>query len=485
MRIYRSLRFRIFLSMLLLVVIASILIAIVTIYQYREEAKDYHRDRLLRKETSITKNIEYVLKNTTFPVETEYIPLIFKNKIYEIKDVNNLEIIFFDLDGKLLKSSKASFLKDTSQVKLPKHVLGSLQNSADKRYLEEFNEDGQKYQSSYSYITDSSFKPLAILNLPYIEDDDFINKELKENLMRLGIAYFFMLLIAVALAYFLSKFITRTLNDVSKKITETRLDKRNNRIELDSNTTQEISNLVVAYNGMVDELESSAAQLAASEREAAWREMAKQVAHEIKNPLTPMRLTVQSFQRKFDPTDEHIHEKLSEYSNTLIQQIDTMSSIASAFSAYADMPAQQDENLNVVRITKLALDIFNEDYIYFTSEEEEIISSFDRTQLIRVVTNLIKNSIQAINQKKPDNPRINVTVLSENGNAIIKVNDNGIGVSEANSSKIFEPKFTTKSSGMGLGLAMVKNIVDNHQGTISFTSSEDAGTTFTVLFPKK
>lgn len=484
MKLSKSLRFRIFLSMLLLVVLASILIAIVTIYQYREEAQDYHRERLQRKELAITKNIEYVLKNTTYPVETAKIPLIFKNKIYEIKDVNRLDIYLYDLDGKLLKSSKATFLKDTSQARLPRTIIDALENSTDKRFLESFEEDGQKYQSSYMYITDASFKPLAILNLPYIEDDDFINKELKEYLYRMGIAYFFTLLIAIALAYFLSKYITRSLNHVSAKINETRLNKRNKKIQLDENTTQEISNLVLAYNGMIDELESSAAQLAANEREAAWREMAKQVAHEIKNPLTPMRLTVQSFQRKFDPNDEQIVEKLNEYSNTLIQQIDTMSSIASAFSTYADMPAQQDETLNVVRITKLALDIFNEDYIYFTSEEKKIVSRFDRTQLIRVVTNLIKNSIQAIEQNQPENPRIEVHVFTDGDWASITVKDNGIGISEEYKNKVFEPKFTTKSSGMGLGLAMVKNIMETYNGNITFESEEGKGTKFRVDIPK-
>jgi two-component system nitrogen regulation sensor histidine kinase NtrY len=235
---------------------------------------------------------------------------------------------------------------------------------------------------------------------------------------------------------------------------------------------------------MIDELENSAAQLAASEREAAWREMAKQVAHEIKNPLTPLRLTVQSFQRTFDANDPNIHKKLDEYSNTLIQQIDTMSSIASAFSNYAKMPAQQDETLNVVKITKLALDIFNEGYVYFFSEEESIIAKFDRTQLIRVITNLVKNSIQAIEQKQPEEPRIEVTVKAEETTVAITVMDNGVGILEENKDKVFEPKFTTKTSGMGLGLAMVKNIVETYKGNISFTSSPET-TVFTVRIPRQ
>lgn len=470
--------------MILLILLASVLIAVVTIFQYREEARDYHRERLLRKEANIMENIDYVLQNTTYPIETDQIPLIFKEKIYEIKDIHKLELYLYDLDGNLLKSSKASFFKDTTHSKIPSYVLEALESGSDKHFVEGFNEEGQDYQSAYSVITDLYFKPLAILYLPYIEDDGFINKELKENLSRLGMAYLVMLLIAIVLAYFLSKYITRSLNDVSQKILETRLNKRNKKIILNENSTEEINMLVKAYNGMIDELEVSAAQLATNEREAAWREMAKQVAHEIKNPLTPMRLTVQSFHRKFDPEDPDVHRKVEEYSNTLIQQIDTMSSIAEAFSTYAKMPAQQDETLNVVLITKLALEIFNENYIYYFPEEKELIARFDRTQLIRVVTNLIKNSIQAIEQAEVEEPRIEVRVFSEGNNAVITVKDNGIGVAEENLSKVFEPKFTTKTSGMGLGLAMVKKIVQTYKGKITLESTENEQTTFKVSFPK-
>lgn len=467
--------------MIFLVIGASILIAIVTVFQYKEEAQDYHRDRLLRKEAAIRENINYILKTTTYPVETAQIPLIFKDKIYEIKDIHSLEIFLYDLHGNLLKSSKPSFFKDTVSPKMPDLALASLQNSPTKSYIKEFEEGGQKYQSSYTYITDNYFKPLAILNLPYIEDDGFITKELTEYLYRLGIAYFFMLLVAIALAYFLSKYITRSLKEISEKLIETRFDKRNKKIHL-ADTPNEISTIVNAYNGMIDELENSAAQLAASERETAWREMAKQVAHEIKNPLTPMRLTVQSFQRKFDCTDPDINNKMEEYTSSLLQQIDTLSSISSAFSTYAKMPAQQDETLDVVKITKLALDIFNEDYIYLFSEEDDIRARFDRTQLIRVITNLVKNSIQSIEQKNPENPKVDVVVKTEGTFVNISVTDNGIGVTEANRTCIFEPQFTTKTSGMGLGLGMVKNIVETYGGTITLESSVEK-TTFKVSFP--
>jgi nitrogen fixation/metabolism regulation signal transduction histidine kinase len=233
---------------------------------------------------------------------------------------------------------------------------------------------------------------------------------------------------------------------------------------------------------MVDELEKSAAKLAQSEREEAWREMAKQVAHEIKNPLTPMRLTVQSFQRKFDPMDPNVKQKMNDYSETLIQQIDTMSAVASAFSNFASMPAQQNETLNVVEVVELAMDIFNEEYIEFKSDSPEIISIIDRTQLIRIITNLAKNAIQSIPEQQEEKSVV-VRIRKEANNVLITVADNGIGIQPKDISRIFEPKFTTKSSGMGLGLGIIKNIIENYKGTITFESEFGKGTTFTVSFP--
>ncbi|GAA0872845.1 HAMP domain-containing sensor histidine kinase [Gangjinia marincola] len=477
-----SLRNRIFFTMILLVLGASILIAGVTIYQYNEEASDYHTDRLERKEEAVKEEIAYVLRNTTFEVVARKLPIIFKEKgdIFRIAEVHNLPINLYDLEGSFLVKSKQSFFIDTTNKQLDRKVLDDLKSSSDKRVLYRTEKAGETFVTSYSYVTDNKFKPLAILNIPYAEDDDFITRELTEFLQRLGEVYLFMLLVAILLAYFLSNYITKSIKTISDKITKTRLDQRNEKIEI-ANAGQEMSALITAYNGMIDELEESAVKLASSEREQAWREMAKQVAHEIKNPLTPMRLSVQNFQRRFDPKDPQIDEKVDDFSKTLIQQIDTMSNIASAFSNFAKMPAQQKEELNVTEITRLALDIFDEDYIHFSAEKEEIKAVFDRTQLIRVVTNLVKNAKQAITQT--DYPSIYVSVTTKGDKVHIDVADNGAGITEENKPKIFEPKFTTKSSGMGLGLAMVKNIVETYNGTITFTSQEGKGTTFTVCFP--
>jgi len=469
--------------MILLVLGASILIFGVTVYQYKLEAQSYHKERLERKQRAILENIKFVLASTTYVIDTENIEPIFteKDKIDEMAEVHEMQIHLYDLNGQLIVKSSESFFEDSSSLNIPESILSDLNATPNKHYLKKTEVNGQKYQSSYSYITDGKFKPLAILYLPYVQDDSLLNRDLNNFLMRMAEVYLFMLLIAIILSFFLSKYITKSLKIISEKINQTRLDKRNQKIEL-SNATEEIYALVSAYNSMIDELEESAVKLATNEREQAWREMAKQVAHEIKNPLTPMRLSVQSFQRNFDPKDCDIHQKVEEYSDTLINQIDTMSSIASAFSNFAKMPAQQNETLNVPKIVKLALDIFNEKYIEFKCDKEEILAKFDRTQLIRVVTNLVKNATQAL--KDVENPRILVVVEEEQDEVLISVSDNGIGIPEENKAKVFEPKFTTKSSGMGLGLAMVKNIVETYMGTISFVSKQNKGTIFNVRFPK-
>lgn len=476
-----SLRIRIFLSMILLTLIASILIASISIYQFKKEAKDYHQERLERKENAIKEHINFVLATTTYPLTEKNLPLIFKDKIHELSDIHSLQINIYSLKGKLLKSSKASFSIDTVAPPIPNYILGLIQSSIDKRYVDVKTIDDKKYRASFSQIKDLKFKPLGILNLPYIQDDGFYERELRNFLIRLGQVYSFMLLFAFVLAYFLSSYITKSLKSISMKIISTTLNKKNEKIETDD-SSREVSLLIDAYNGMVDKLEESALLLAQSEREQAWREMAKQVAHEIKNPLTPMRLTVQSFERKFDANDPEIKQKIKDYSDTLIQQIDTMSSVASAFSNFASMPAQQNQTLNVVSVIELALEIFNEDFISFEADEMEIITIMDRTQLIRIITNLVKNAIQAIPEDQLEK-QIIVKVKKDLHSVFINVIDNGKGIEGQNIPRIFEPKFTTKSSGMGLGLGIIKNIIENYKGTITFESEIGKGTTFTVTLP--
>ena len=477
-----SLRIRIFIAMILLIFLATILIISVTIYQYDEQTKEYNVSRFGRKEETLKKEITIQLyQRSTVAVTTENLQTIFQKAIYEIAFIHNLEISLYDLKGNILITSVPFGLKDSIPKNLSTLKVSQLKSSTNSRVFEIIEFNKINIETSYTYILDAFANRIGILKLEFNQDNSAQEYELKEFLTRLIIVYFFMFLIAIMLAYFLSSYITRSIKSITDKMKRTRLNERNEKIVLNS-ASAEIGILVEGYNNMIDELEESAVKLATSEREQAWREMAKQVAHEIKNPLTPMRLSVQSFERRFDVTDPNIKEKLKEYSNTLIQQIDVMSSIAAAFSDFAKMPKPKKEKIEIIGVVKMALDIFIEDDVSYHPMEKELYANLDKTQLIRIVTNLIKNATQAVEEK--ETPIIDVKVYCKEDKIFIEVSDNGKGIKEEVEHLIFEPKFTTKTSGMGLGLPMIKNIIEAYDGSINFSSKVGQGTIFTVILPK-
>ena len=196
--------------MITLVVLASVLIAGVTVYQYKEQGNDYHQERLERKEEQLIKSINYTLKETTYPVTTENLHLIFSEEIYEIANIQNVNFNIYDLEGNLIKNSRPSFDSNTIATCLDAEVLNFLRESGETRFVEAQRAAGDNYQAIYTYIYDLKFKPIGILNLPYFEDNTFNNMELKEFLFRLGMVYLLMLVIAIILAYFISKYITRS-----------------------------------------------------------------------------------------------------------------------------------------------------------------------------------------------------------------------------------------------------------------------------------
>ncbi len=475
-----SLQLRIFLSMIALVILAAGLLVVVTSYHYKNEAEQLHQDKLERKENAIKSHIEYIKRVTTYPVKTENIHLIFRDKIYEIQDIHETSINIYDLKGNLLKSSKASFFKDSTETQIKDEILDSLANSSSKNYVKNFTENNQNFKSSYSYLLDNYFKPIGILNLAYVEDDEFLKRELGEFLNLLYTVNVIILIAAILLALFLSKYIIKSLRQISQKIKSTSLDKPNPKISL-KKAGSELRPLITAYNDMIDELEDSAQKLAQTEREEAWQLMARQVAHEIKNPLTPMRLSVQSFQNQFK--NKAISKAdIDEFANTMINQIDTLSTIATAFSDFAKMPVNENQIIEINEVLKLALDIFKGESISFNPSSNPIFVQIDKTQLIRIITNLIKNAIQAT--QDVDEAKITIDVKETESHAIIKVSDNGIGIPEDIINRIFEPQFTTKNAGMGLGLSMVKKIINNHNGKIEVESKLNTYTSFTITLPK-
>ena len=470
-----SLSSRIFYYMMVFIVVESIMIAGVTLYQFNNQNSEYHEGRLERKENHLLVDLKYEIEK----VGINSIDALNNSTILEIADVHNLEFELYSIDGILLKSSTAvTGIRGTTI--LDQKILDYFKNENGLRYVED-DKNTSYFKSSYNLVSNFKNEPLGIIYIPYFADDSTSKEELSTFLIRLGFVHGNMILIAFIIAYFISNFVTKSLDSIGETIKKTNLQNQSVKINI-KNTPREVVALIDSYNTMIDELKRSAVKLAKSERETAWREMAKQVAHEIKNPLTPMRLSIQTFERSFSKGQEFSKERIKEFSDSLIQQIDTMSSIATAFSDFAEMPEPKKELLNVVEVVELAIDIFNKDHITFRSSSKKIEANFDRTQLIRVITNLLKNAFQAIPEGRT--PKIDVNISENNDDVSISISDNGYGISKTDMKKIFEPSFTTKSSGMGLGLSMIKSIITAYNGNITFSSKSNVGTTFNINFPK-
>ncbi|MBQ23138.1 MAG: two-component sensor histidine kinase [Flavobacteriales bacterium] len=461
--------------MTVIVVATFVLISLITIPQFKTQSEKYHSKRLERKEAQIQRSIAYFSQETSTQLNPKKLDSILSEKIYQVSDVQSVKFSIYSLDGNLINST----LPKNEISFINKELLNKILSQKDSKIIEITQKDQVQYRSSFSLILDDNFNPLWILNLPYYDDDNLNSYELESFLIILGEVYFFLFILSIIISYFVSQYMTKAISEIALKMKQTRLDKRNSKIKINARS-KEVKSLVESYNNMVDMLDKNVKELSKSNKEQAWREMAKQVAHEIKNPLTPMKLSVQSFERDFR-NDKKNKDKVEDFSQTIIQQIDTMSSIASAFSNFAEMPTQQGEKLNIVKAVRLSLEIFKEKHIVFESNEDKIIINIDRPQIVRIMTNLIKNAVQAC--ENTNSPSIKVSIKKMSKTVSISVKDNGNGIPLNIRKNIFEPNFTTKSGGMGLGLGMVKNLVNSYEGKIDFESKVNKGTTFKITFP--
>jgi nitrogen fixation/metabolism regulation signal transduction histidine kinase len=323
---------------------------------------------------------------------------------------------------------------------------------------------------------------MGYLNIPYFAKQTELENEISTLLVTLINIYVFLIVISLLITLFIANRITGPLQMLQQKLANISLGKKNETIEW--NNKDEIGNLIIEYNRMILELSESAERLAKSERESAWREMAKQVAHEIKNPLTPLRLNAQLIQRAYQEQSPQFDEKFKKFTTMLIEQVDTLAQIANEFSNFAVMPKPKLTKVNLSDVIQNAVTLFRTttaSEINFNLLTDNDIIDADKEQLLRVFNNLIKNALQAINDEK--NGSIEINLKEEKNGLLVQVIDNGIGMNDEQKKMIFVPNFTTKTGGMGLGLAMVKSILENINSTISFTSIENEGTVFELRFP--
>ena len=449
-----------------------------TNFKSRNEA--YHSSRLERKEKAIQASMDYFLKQQG-EVNTDSIPIMFSDKICELADVHNLDLNLYDLSGKLLISSNPNiFTEKGIPQKVSTSILQKL-TDGDVRIVLEKGKDNDEFYLAYWHFSDLEGRPLAVTNIPYFDIQNENRQEIENFLIDLILIYVGLFIAASILALLLSNYITQSLQRIGDKMKGVDLGKTNTPLEWETN--DEIGSLVTEYNRMLKEAEKSAIATARSERESAWREMAKQVAHEIKNPLTPMKLRIQYLQRAMDDKDPDWEDKFKNTAVSLINQIDTLTNIANEFSNFAQMPKAKEQNIELSAVIEDAIQIFSLESdveMTFTTQTEHTNITADKDQILRVFNNLLKNAIQAIPVDRKG--EISIYLKEYNGMVKVEIQDNGSGVPEEIQENIFIPNFTTKSKGMGLGLAMVKNIIENHGGEIWFKTKKDEGTTFYLTF---
>lgn len=476
-----SFRTRLFMVMIGMLIIAGLMILGTTTIQYESQRENYHLGRLARKESQIQRHIAYLVQKHNLMNQPPQVWEQYSTDFEKINSIHSVQYSLFTLEGRPLFIYHSSLEIIANNYELNDTLLDKIITSKQGSYIEHYPSELDNFHASYKILKDTLDTPYAILFFPYFEDVSISENELNtfiENLYRI---YILLLVGVILIAYFLSKFVTRSLDTIKVRMGKMRLEKKNEKIYL-NNATREIDSLVNSYNKMIDDLAESAEKLAKTERQQAWQEMARQVAHEIKNPLTPMRLTIQSFQHQYDPNDPDNKKKLNDFSTLLIQQIDTMSEVAEAFSNFATLPKPKMKECDLVEVTQMAVNIFDQEHIVFSSDRAHSYHYLDRTQWIRVITNLVQNALQSV--PKGRTPQIGVQLTTEPNQTLLSIMDNGNGIPKEIEDKVFEPKFTTKTSGMGLGLGIVKNIIKSHEGTIRYVSKKGKGTTFIIALPR-
>jgi signal transduction histidine kinase len=474
-------------SVISLIVFAFVIMGIATILYITNQYNKSHRQRLLTKIEAVQTNIDYIFDEVKRRANEKTTPgVILKritNRAAELSEIHDMDINLYSPAGELITSSQPDiFTRGLVSTKM--NPLAYFKMTCDKEtwYIQDESIGRLEYLSAYVPIMDNLGETIFYLNLPYFATEQNLKAEISSFMVALINVYVLLLVVASILAFTVAQSITRPLAAIAGTFKNIKLGRKNEPVHWQHK--DEIGLLVDEYNTMIKELEKSAALLAKSERESAWRDMAKQVAHEIKNPLTPMRLSIQHLQRALQTNAPNTKELTEKVTKTLLEQIDNLSFIASEFSNFAIMPKANNERIVLNEVLDSVVHLFLE------SEEADISLELpdttlkiyaDKNQLIRVFNNLIKNAIQAIHPGKEG--YVHVSLHQEDHRAVVKVRDNGIGIPESQREKVFVPNFTTKNSGMGIGLAMSKNIIESSGGYIWFESEENVGTTFYVEFP--
>lgn len=465
-----TIRGRIRLGVLGLLLITFSLISWQTIVSIEEEFATYNQQRLLRKSNAVLANIHYELDSNKDSID-------FGELIKRTSIINSIAINFYDENKQpilvLDSTYESSHNDDHDEI----HPLDSLEES----FICDYHVEDQHYLSSNFKLAHDD-KVIGYLTIPYAILEDTLDKEIASLLERLIPVYLLLFIVIALISPLFTYRLSRSLSIISSHFRNLRVGEHYQKIEWDR--SDEIGQLVVEYNRMLGELENSIRKLAKSEREMAWREMAKQVAHEIKNPLTPMKLSIQHLSKVYKDDPIKGAKMLDRVLDSIVEQINHLSKIATEFSNFAKLPKLELSKISLQELVDHVVSLFESETdvtIELIKTKNELEVYADRSQLIRVLTNLLKNAVQA----KQEDKKILIKVSIRKGRDTVEINveDNGVGITASEKAKVFSPNFTTKNSGMGIGLAMSRNIMEEMGGDIRFESKEGEGTTFYIILP--
>jgi len=475
-----NLKFKIQAAIISIVFVSLLVVALVTILYNVKQFKTKHSNDLDEKMKSIAEEIDMRLTNQHSI--TPAVAAMLKDELAKLSNIFRTDINIYGTNGKLVASSRGEiFERGLVSPRINSRAYYEVFYNSKISYFQPENIGSLSYLSSYRPLI-KDFDYLGFINLPYFIKQDSYSQEISTYIVAFINLYVLLFLASIITAVFIANQITRPLVVIQENLQKMQLGKRSEPILY--NRQDEIGSLVKEYNKKVEELAISAELLARSERESAWREMAKQIAHEIKNPLTPMKLNIQYLQRA-KGKDEDYNKHLDRVTSILIEQIDNLSNIATEFSNFAKIPTASNQVFKLAEQLQKTIDLYETynqaEIVFHSNGYENIEVNADKEQLSRAIINLIRNAIQSIPDDRVGKIDMNLTRREEM--AVIALTDNGSGIPVELRHKLFTPSFTTKTSGMGLGLAIVKNIVENFSGKIWFETEIDDGSTFYLEIP--
>lgn len=456
------------------ILLLTVLILATQYTLYQQNERDIRRELtndLNGLSESLKERSEFLFDEVTHDVLSEItIPL-------------NIDLMLYRGSELEVSTTPQIFQQNILPAAMPYRVYRSLYENELALTFSSTTINDEKLIIGYRSLLNADGRPVGAVAIPTFLESPIFVEQMLETTSYLLLVYLVMFTLFIGGTVFLSGRLTKPLTLIQRGLNKVTKGNTESKVPVSGN--DEIGSLASAYNEMVERLDEAQKELIKAERESAWKEMAQQVAHEIKNPLTPMKLNLQHLQRQLENNPDDVLKLkplIEKTADNIINQIESLNKIASDFSKFAKPIQTEKQKLDLTEIIDSAASLYaHNDLVRIIKEvpKKPVYIDGDEDELRRVFINLIKNGIEAVNNKTAE---IRISLKTSNGVIEAEIEDNGEGIETEGKQQIFHPQFSTKSSGTGLGLAITKKIIQAHNGTISFRSKPGKGTIFTLHF---